>query len=540
MASSKPLPCGPCQEGKVNTKAEFWCYSCEEGLCSKCSGHHKRSKSSRDHKTIDIKSYKPSIRAIKTECGKHGQQLNMYCPSHLMPCCDECVSITHSKCTGIKSLASVVEKTKIDQSTQSLEKQINSIKYFLEKLVTNKSKNISRSEREYESIQDFIVEIRKKINIHLTNLEKKLCNEAETIWNQEKSKATDVISEIEGKQKNLNKMQDQLQTVYIRLNNKYTNVNNMWKIWKRMTGPKEFDIKMRQNDEIEKILSKLESLESLGKVTSVKTNVDLNKDTSVRREAQVESREQTNIRNMTMNIETKIEINMKKVISDMICLMDGRVIVVEKERSVKVLTSYGKLKKQLPISGKAYGVTQINQNTIAITYPFEIAIKIFNMENEIVTKFITLDKKCWDLEGNTLKSIQIESQSDLENIVYCNDRVIYSNFDGNAVCCYGESGKQFWQNTQDLKGPGGLCTDTYGNIIVADYYSGRIVVISKDGQDSKVLISEEIDWIILSVFVLNIMSLQVLFVITNANTWQHSIYLLDNIHTDYSNDITFL
>ncbi|XP_052103728.1 nuclease SbcCD subunit C-like isoform X1 [Mytilus californianus] len=535
MASSKPVPCAPCQEGKVKTKADIWCYNCEEGLCSTCSVHHKRSKSSRDHKIIDIKSYKPSIRAIKTECGKHGQQLNLYCPSHLMPCCDECISISHSKCTGIKSLASVVEKTKIDQSTQSLEKQINSIKHFLEKLVTNKSKNITRGEREYESIQDFIVKIRKKINIHLTNLEKKLCNEAETIWNQEKSQATEVISEIERKQKNLNKMQDHLQTV-ISHTSKLQSFLGLHQIEQQIhqcqqyvedlekdDRAKEFDIKMRQNVEIEKILSKLESLESLGKVTSVKTYVDLNKDTSVRREAQVESREQTNIRNMTMNIETKIEINMKKVISDMICLMDGRVIVVEQERRVNLLTSDGKLQKQLPIHGKAYGVTQINQNTIAITYPFEIAIKIFNMENEKVTKFITLDKQCWglsfsnnslavglignngddeeddddgeiriiDLEGNTLKSIQIESESDLEHLVYCNDRVIYSNFDGNAVCCVGESGKQFWQNTQDLKGPGGLCTDTYGNIIVVDYYSGRIVVISKDGQDSKVLISEE-------------------------------------------------
>ncbi|CAG2237624.1 unnamed protein product [Mytilus edulis] len=180
---------------KINTKAEYWCYNCDEGLCSTCSGHHKRFKGTRDHKTIDIKSYKPSIQAIKTECDKHGQQLNLYCPSHLMPCCDE------------------FEKTKIYQSKQSLEKQINSINHFLEKLVTNKSKNIARGEREYESIQDFVVKIRKEINSHLTRLEKKLCNEAETILNQVKSEASDFITEIKGKQKNLKKMQEHLHTV---------------------------------------------------------------------------------------------------------------------------------------------------------------------------------------------------------------------------------------------------------------------------------------------------------------------------------------
>ncbi|CAG2210615.1 unnamed protein product [Mytilus edulis] len=234
---------------------------------------------------------------------------------------------------------------------------------------------------------------------------------------------------------------------------------------------KEFDIKLKQNDEIETILKKLRSLESLGDVTVVKTETDLNRETSVRRKAQVESREQSNINNMTMNIETKIEINIKEDISDMICLMDGRVIVVEQWGKVNLLTSDGKLQKQLPIPGKAWSVTQINQNTIAITYPNERAIKIFNMENETVTKVITLDKECWglsfsnnslavglsndeiriiDLEGNTLKSIPVESKSSLYNLVYCNDRVIYSDWRGNAVYCYDESGKQIWQYTQDL------------------------------------------------------------------------------------------
>ncbi|CAG2184727.1 TRIM56 [Mytilus edulis] len=523
MASSKPIPCGPCQEGKVNTKADIWCYNCDEGLCSTCSGHHKRSNGTRDHKTIDIKNYKPSIGAINTECDKHGQQLNRYCPNHLMPCCDECISTNHIKCTEIKSLVGVVEKTNTDQSKQSLEKQINSINHFLEKLVTNKSKNITRGEREYESIQDFVVKIRKEMNSHLTRLEKKLCNEAETILNQVKSEASDFITDIKGKQKNLKKMQVQLHAVlphasklqsFLSVHQIEQQVHQCQRYVDDLEDDeraKEFNIKMKQNDEIGKILRKSESLESLGEIMVVKTETDLT--ISVKKEAQVESREQSNINNMTMNIETKIEINMEseKYINDMICLMDGRVLVVGKRGKVNLLTSDGKLQKQLPIPGKALSVTQINQNTIAITYPKEKAIKIFNMENETVTKVITLDKACYglsfsnslavglsndeiriiDLEGNTLKSIPVQSKSYLEHLVYCNDRVIYSDYHGNAVNCVDESGKQIWQYTQDLTGPRGLCTDTYGNIIVADYESNRIIVISKDGKESKVLIGED-------------------------------------------------
>ncbi|XP_071177802.1 uncharacterized protein [Mytilus edulis] len=271
---------------------------------------------------------------------------------------------------------------------------------------------------------------------------------------------------------------------------------------------KEFHIKMEQNNETEKIIKKLESL---GELTVVKTDMDLKKETSVRREAQVESRKQSNINSMTMNIENKIEINMGSI-SDMTCLMDGRLIIVE--WGVNLLTPDGKLLKKLSIPGNAWSVTQINQNTIAITYPYEKAIKIFNMENETVTKVISLDTLCWglsssddslvvglnddeirliDLEGNTLKSIQVQSKTNMWHLVYCNDRVIYNDYSGNAVYCVDQSGKHIWQYTQDLSGPHGLCTDTYGNISVADINTHRIIVISKDGEESKVLLSDGLE-----------------------------------------------
>ncbi|XP_071180627.1 tripartite motif-containing protein 2-like [Mytilus edulis] len=219
------------------------------------------------------------------------------------------------------------------------------------------------------------------------------------------------------------------------------------------------------------------------------------------------------VNNMTINIETKIKINvMKKPISDMICLMDGRILVVEWYGKVYQLTSNGKLDKQLKIPGEASNVTQINQDTIAINYPSEKVIKIFNMKNKRVTKVIKLDSPCWglsfsnnslavslftgeiriiDLEGNILRSIVKGCDSTRDFLVYCNDRVIYSDRYGKAVYCINASGQQIWQYTQDLEGPKGLCTDNYGNIIVADYESDRIIVISKDGQNSKVLINKE-------------------------------------------------
>ncbi|XP_071153894.1 transcription intermediary factor 1-alpha-like [Mytilus edulis] len=526
MASGIPVPCGPCKQGEVNTKADIWCYNCDEGLCSTCSSHHKRIKSSRDHKTIDIQtytSYIPPTSLIKTKCDAHSLQFNVYCPSHLMPCCDECISTSHSQCTGITSLASVVEKTKIEKSKESVEKDINSITYFLDKLINNKSGNLKRGEQQYESIKQSVSKIRNEINAHLDHLEEQLFKETDTIWNLEKSKLTSLIHEIEDKQKILKEMKDDLKTVtentsklqcFLGLHQFEQQVSQYQRYIEDLEDSKrasEVEMKIKQNGELEKILKELQLIKSFGEVTVVNTEISLKRQTSVSREAQIELQEQSNIENMTMNIETTIQTNFIRPISEIICLMDGRVIVLEQGDKVNLLTSDGKFEKQLPIHGKAFSVSQIDQNTIAITYPFEKAIKIFNMKKETVTKVITLDKQCLglsssnnslvvglskdeiriiDLEGNTLKSIKVESKSFLNYLVYCNNRIVYSDFN-KTVYCYDESGKQIWQHKHDLSGPRGLFVDTYGNIIVADFGFGSVKVISKDGQDSKVLVRKE-------------------------------------------------
>ncbi|CAC5403576.1 unnamed protein product [Mytilus coruscus] len=523
MASSKQVSCEQCHRGKVNTAADIWCYNCEEGLCTTCSGQHKRFNHTGDHKTIDIKSYKPSIRFIKTECDKHNQQLNLYCPSHLLPCCDECISTHHSKCTGIKRLASVAEEAKIDLSKASAEKDITSILLLLNKMANEKLRNMIKGEQQHNSIKESFNEIREEINKHLDHLEIKLYKEVDTVWSLEKSNLTGLITEIEERKKNLMEIEDDLLAVTAN-RSKLQSFLGMHQIEQKVHQYRyavdiendemasEVDIELEQNDEIEKLLSELQSLKSFGEVKVVKSKITMSREMGVSREPQVPLQKQTNINHMTMNIETKMEINLDNYISDMISLMDGRVIVVEQWGKVNLLTSDGKLQKQSPIHGGAFSVTQINQDTIAITYPREKAIKIYNMENESVTKVIALDKICWglscskkslavglkkseicilDLEGNMLRSIHVQSESPLYHLVHCNDRVICSDLGGKAVFCVDESGKQIWQYNQDLEGPTGLCVDTYGNIIITDFTSDRIIVISKDGKDCKTLLRRE-------------------------------------------------
>ncbi|CAG2235230.1 unnamed protein product [Mytilus edulis] len=420
-----------------------------------------------------------------------------------MPCCDECISTSHSRCKGIDSLASVVEKTNIETYKEFVNKNINSILHHLDELTNNKSPNIKLGENQCKDIKESQVEIKKKINTRFDLLEKKVFGEKDVIFDKEKSQALFLINEIEGKKKRLKEIQDNLNAITtLRKQESFLGVH----IIEQQLPPLQRYIENLDDNEIFNTLNKFRSLKSFEEEAIDKT---LNKETSMRRKAQVETQE---IKYMTVNIESKNEINTGMVIRDMICLIDGRVVLVQWFGNVYLLTSDCSLVTKIPINGKACCVTQINLNTIAISYPNQKAIAIFELENETITKVIIFEKHCYglsfcdnylavclgnndicitDLVGNILSSIQVHSESLLWNLVYRNDVLIYSDCSGKAVYCIDLSGKQLWEYKQELVKPAGICTDNYGNIFIADEGSHRITVISQDGHHSKVLVSEE-------------------------------------------------
>ncbi|CAG2244413.1 unnamed protein product [Mytilus edulis] len=132
-----------------------------------------------------------------------------------------------------------------------------------------------------------------------------------------KSKASNVVTEIEEKKVNLNEMKDQLLTVtthssklhtFLEMHQIEQQVHQCQRYVEDLEADdrtKAFEIKLKHNSDIDKTISKLESLKTLGEIFVDKTEMAVKAETSVGRRAQVESREQSNINNMTMKKRDK-------------------------------------------------------------------------------------------------------------------------------------------------------------------------------------------------------------------------------------------
>lgn len=117
-------------------------------------------------------------------------------------------------------------------------------------------------------IKKSIEDIRKEINKHLDKLKEKICQKAETIWNQEKSAATDFISEVEGRTKSLKEIKANVPTVMShasklqsflcihQIEQQVYKCQRCIEDWETDEKVREFDIKLAQYSKLENILSK--------------------------------------------------------------------------------------------------------------------------------------------------------------------------------------------------------------------------------------------------------------------------------------------
>ncbi|CAC5396956.1 unnamed protein product [Mytilus coruscus] len=282
---------------------------------------------------------------------------------------------------------------------------------------------------------------------------------------------------------------------------------------------KDICIDVEENKNFVELVTALESLESLGRVFVIKKEMSFNKD-NVYKEVQVECSDSILLRNISLELETKLDIvhinDTLQVVTAMISLTDNRVILIAGKEGILPFRTDCNFVKHFKVFGEPFGVTELEHDAIVVSFPNEKVVKIINLNNDSVEKVIKLHKKCLglsslnktiavglhlqrddeirviDLEGNTLKSVNVASETLLFEFIFTNDGIIFSDNHGLVIFCVDWKGKQVWQfKSDDLKDPQGICTDNYGNMFLADDISDKVIVIAKDGRRSNILLSEK-------------------------------------------------
>lgn len=197
------LKCGPCQVRDRDRTPQFWCMSCEEGLCDECYENHKAIKVSRNHSVVPVESsetVQTFISTLQTECHIHDSPFELYCPNHETPCCSECAATNHPSCLGITLFHTFVRDIKKSEKLDDLDKNIDIAIENIENLIENRRNNLkqlqSKSDRESK-----LGKIRKEIDEILNALETELQSKFEISLQNQKIEIEKVLLELDKKRK---------------------------------------------------------------------------------------------------------------------------------------------------------------------------------------------------------------------------------------------------------------------------------------------------------------------------------------------------
>ncbi|VDI25805.1 Hypothetical predicted protein [Mytilus galloprovincialis] len=193
------------------------------------------------------------------------------------------------------------------------------------------------------------------------------------------------------------------------------------------------------------------------------------------------------------------------------CLItsDGRIFITDFWETGKLVEydDRGEYVRDVQKKSKAFDITEINTDRIAVTYPNWNCIEIFNIKEITVESKIGCKSRCYglsqykgniftimqdhgilmmDLAGTILQTINIDIHSSVYFITVTDDKLYYTDESRNTVNCCNLAGEKIWIfENRFIDCPSGLTVDKNQNVYVSGLKSHNLTLIQHNGKQSK-------------------------------------------------------
>ncbi|CAC5403668.1 unnamed protein product [Mytilus coruscus] len=540
MTTRSEACCGICKAREITKEANKWCCDCAEGHCLECHDIHINSKSSSNHDTIPIESYKQlpsSIARIVNYCETHKMKYENYCQYHDKDCCPACIAADHKSCTDILLLKDVIKAVKTSALLNTIESNIKDIKSNIDHIIADRQQNLDNINEERQRYQNEIKLVRTKVNSHLNKLEQKVLKELDSAENKIKTETTNLMTKLLDKIEVSKKLDEEIVAI-----KKYATEYQVYigsktienKVEKEETYLQSLfeDGRLRQNClkmTMNKKLANIETIiETFGTVgTEIGQTLIV-----LKRGKNKQAQNMSNVLNINKKPLDKLNISRigQIILSGSMVrswlftsfefqgislLPNGKIILADSYyKRLLIVNNDGMIDKpiQCPTDGTGpFGVTYIKNNLVAIST--SLGIQTVSTQTRTVVQNIATNGECRGIAYNNgalicwvrsigIQSIQlsnlkiatlvkIDERNDRLGISVHRNKIYVTNYYSNVVNCYTLDGKQLWQakDIPFLKYPTGITLDKNSYIYVAAYRC--VIVLSSNGKESKTIMASK-------------------------------------------------
>ncbi|XP_052106462.1 uncharacterized protein LOC127738990 isoform X3 [Mytilus californianus] len=525
MASSNKDVCNLCYDDGTSTEAVTWCTECEVFLCTDCGKHHKKLKTSEDHKTMSTKDYHKlpkSMQEISSNCKDHKKKFEIYCSFHACPCCVTCITDKHQKCQEMKPLSDILKQVKSSASVQLFEKDLKDVKENFEEIIKYLNSRMETSNIQKQKAAEKIRSMRKSIDDFLNKLEQEILDELESEQSKLKSKMNTLLQQLKTQANQISKLQSEFSqmTQYATELQMYVGLKEIEKftsqaaqyIERLKSGGKldENNLEVTISSELQSILK---DVKSFGVINispfslQVKAGRKDQAQNLVQAIPEIEQIKPSMLRKLTFPEDMKsINIFACRI------LPDGKYLILDSslDKSHLLLFSNiaGKfLREVVAFTGSSLDTCFVRNDTVAVILGSQKKTALVDVEkNEIIKKmYLSSNSGSVVSDGQMLvfgsrensTIVNLNDEKDLESKVLANHVAlfkgnIYSTLTAeNTVRCYKSTGELLKSiKHQSIVSPRGLALDKNGFVYIVSRGNNSIVVVSSDWKKCKTILSE--------------------------------------------------
>ncbi|CAC5386029.1 unnamed protein product [Mytilus coruscus] len=516
--------CNMCRCRRILKPSVYWCRDCKKGLCGKCRERHNLS--SVNHKTILIEEFNEFAQYVdeSTEfCDKHCNEYLRFCSLHEQLCCKQCLVENHKDCTQVIHINDVLKNIKMSAAFQEINGSIEDIVENIKRMEATMETQTQKT----KSIMNQVKETRAKINTNLDEIENILLRDSKEI-NDKVGRSTQELNNQLDKMKNkltkcqtclkkVNKDGTELQT-FLTMKRIEKEINQADSTIHCLIEGYQLD-KVGLKIEIQSELNKMiQNVDSFGCIINdnIHSDIPLVNRKMMQAQIVIPLAPKRSIDNITLNLQKTIK-TCVETIEGCILLPNGKVVLSCFQQGILTfLGENGETDFNLSIKPRPYGITSIDNNTIAVSAGgcSPNVISVVNTDTKSIENKIFIDSEAHgivfnegriifcagkrgirivNLKNNDISTILECELDDFTSVTTFDDNIYFTDRNAQDITCCDFSGNVCWNfHERDmLTVPKSLAVDNNGNICVADMGLSKVLIISPDGKEHKQLLSSE-------------------------------------------------
>ncbi|XP_052220241.1 tripartite motif-containing protein 45-like isoform X2 [Dreissena polymorpha] len=363
----KDYVCGPCESKTIEESADYFCAGCMKFFCRKCIYLHDQLYANHSKYGREETNKWPLTKAVEDlllKCDVHkNEKLKMFCQDHSQLCCSDCAFLNHRQCTNVTLICDSVQKMSLDM--QQLTINLQTILDELNKFKSTQESSIQSVEASYCKRLQEIVDMRKKLNAALDELENKTLKELyeirttlQTALKKDIDNCSRLKDELKQHSEAVNVLCDKSnkEIEFIASRKCLDKMQESESYLKKKSMKVQSSIKFKANSDIEKYLFQQASL---GRIVDSLQSLTLNMNPD-----QILTVKSKSEYLMRISSDTQQTCS----ITGICCLPSGQVIVTDyNNQNVKLLDQHYTVSSHCDVSGYPWNICQITASEVAVT-----------------------------------------------------------------------------------------------------------------------------------------------------------------------------